>query len=236
MRDPDSPITDRPAAGTARTPDRRVAAAIAVAGVLLVALVTRIFDPFGWFDGEAETASSAAAGDVTLIRIRDAAELKVATGTFSVPVVTDAERSGLRERLPGFVDSEQIVAIYHGDVDATIDLRGLTEEGIDADPQARTITVRVPAPVLSRPSIDHEKSRIVSHQRGILQRLEDAAGEGSVTAREDLDAAAVQAIARAAEESDLEATARTNGEQFLRLLCEQMGYEQVTITYAEPAR
>ena len=54
--------------------------------------------------------------------------------------------------------------------------------------------------------------------------------------KEDLDRAAVDAIARAAEQSDLSATAEANGTRFLTLLVERLGYEQVTIEYAEPAR
>lgn len=238
MRDPDSLSPGGSSTSTvSRKPDRRwIAIALAALVVLAVLLVVRGLDLFGWFGMENPAEQPAAAGDVTLIEIRDLADLNVATGSYSVPVVIDAERTGLRERLPGFVDGEQIVAIYYGDVDAKIDLRGLTAEGVIADPASRTITVRVPAPVLSRPSIDHEKSRIVSHQRGILQRVEDAAGDGSLVAKEELDTAAVNAINRAAEESHLEDTARQNGEQFLRLLCERMGYENITIDYVEPQR
>ncbi|WP_432560559.1 DUF4230 domain-containing protein [Granulicoccus sp. GXG6511] len=217
--------------------DVRLRVAVAVAAVLLVALLVRSFDPFGWFDPAVpEETSAAAAGDVTLIEIREAAELKAASGTFSVPVTMDTPRTGLRQRLPEFLDGEKIVAIYQGDVDATIDLRGLTAEGIEADPASRSITVRVPAPRLSEPRIDHEKSGVVSHQRGVVRRVEDALGDGSLAVREELDRAAVSAIARAAAESDLRATAETNGTRFLTLLCQRLGYERVTIEYAEPAR
>ncbi|WP_425309665.1 DUF4230 domain-containing protein [Ammonicoccus fulvus] len=215
--------------------DVRFRVAVGVAALLLVALVVRSLDPFGWFVPGVEE-SPAAAGDVTVLEIREAAELKAASGTFSVPVVIDVEKTGLRSRLPDFVDGETIVAIYQGDVDATIDLRGLTEDGITADPETRTITVRVPAPVLSRPSIDHDKSRIVSHSRGVVQRLDDALGNGSLAVKEDMDAAAVTALARAADESDLRDTARTQGTHFLTLLCQQLGYEHITIEYAEPPR
>jgi len=230
---------DSPAPAPAPQPpaaDPRLPIALAVAALLLVALLVRSLDPFGWFDPVAEEDAGAAAGDVTLLEIREAAELNVATGRFSVPVVIDAPRTGLRQRLPEFVDGEKIVAIYQGDVDATIDLRGLTAEGIRADPEARSITVRVPSPRLTPPRIDHEASGVISHQRGVVQRVEDALGDGSLAVKEDLDRAAVDAIARAAEQSDLSATAEANGTRFLTLLVERLGYEQVTIEYAEPAR
>lgn len=230
MPDPDALDTNR------RTTDPRLRAAIAVAAVLFVALVVRSMDPFGWFAPTAPSTDGAAAGDVTLLEIREAAELNVATGRFSVPVTVDVVRTGLRERLPDFVDGEQVVAIYQGDVEAIIDLRELSADGITADPQQRTITLRVPAPRLSSPRIDHEKSRLVSHQRGIVQRVEDALGDGSLAVKEELDRAAVTAITRAAAESELADTAEANGTRFLTLLCQRLGYERVIVEYAQPAR
>lgn len=211
-------------------PNRRFVLALAVAALLLVALVLRTVDPFGWFVSE-PPERPAVAGEPTLIAIRDAAELKVASGTFSVPVEVDVEKTGLRSIVPDVVDGERIVAIYRADVDATIDLRVLTEESIEADPQTRTITLRVPPPRLSRPAIDPDHSRIISHDRGVLQRVEDAFGEGSLAAKEVLDVAAVDAIASAAQESNLPETARANGKQFLTLMCQQMGYEDITVEY-----
>ncbi|MDO5681422.1 MAG: DUF4230 domain-containing protein [Propionibacteriaceae bacterium] len=208
-----------------------------MAAVLLVMLLVRSFDPFGWFATSAVSEqNSAAAGDVTLLAIQETAELSVASGRFSVPVTIDVPRTGLRQRLPDFIDGEKIVAIYQGDVDAMIDLRGLTAEGITADPEARSITVRVPAPRLTEPRILHDKSGIVTHQRGVVQRVEDAVGDGSLVVKEELDQAAVSAIVRAAEESDLRATAEDNGRRFLTLLCERLGYVDVTVEYAEPPR
>lgn len=210
---------------------RRYRLSVAAVALLLVALVIRSLDPFGWF-APAVQEEPAVAGEPTLIAIRETAELKAATGTYSVPVEIDLEQTGLRQRLPDFLTQEKIIAIYQADVDATIDLRGLTADSIDADPQTRTITLRVPPPELSRPAIDPENSRIVSHDRGALQRVEDAFGESSLAVKEQLDAAAVEAIDMAARQSDLPQTARANGIQFLTLLCERMGYDHITIEYA----
>lgn len=209
---------------------RRYRIAVGVAAVLLIALVVRSVDPFGWFAAPEETP--AVAGEPTLIAIKETAELKAATGTYSVPVEIDVEKTGLRQRLPDFVDQEKIIAIYQADVDATIDLRGLAADSIDADPQTRTITVRVPQPTLSRPAFDPENSRIISHDRGALQRVEDAFGESSLAVKEQLDAAAVEAVDKAARQSDLPQAARDNGTRFLTLLCQRMGYENITIEYA----
>lgn len=222
-------------APTGRATDPRLKWAVAAAVVLLLALIVRSTDPFGWFDAQ-DTRTAATASDVTLIEIREAAELNVATGWFSVPVILDVSRTGLRDLLPEYVDRERIVAVYQGDVEAMIDLRGLTEDGITADPETRTITVRVPAPRLTEPRIDHGRSQILSHERGVLQRVEDAFGGGSVAVKEDLDRAAVAAIAKAAGDSDLTTTAQQNGTQFLTLLCQQLGYDQVTIEFLPAPR
>lgn len=232
MADPAAPHpstgSGTPSTGSGNT---RFRIAVGVAAVLLIALVVRSLDPFGWFAPVPEEAP-AVAGEPTLIALKETAELKAATGTYAVPVEIDVEKTGLRQVLPDFVDQEKIVAIYQADVDATIDVRGLTADSIDADPQTRTITVRVPQPQLSRPTIDPENSRIVSHDRGALQRIEDAFGESSLAVKEQLDATAVEAIERAARQSDLPRTARENGTRFLTLLCQRMGYEHITIEYA----
>lgn len=212
---------------------RRYRIAVGVAVLLFLALLIRSFDPFGWFVPK-PTETPAVAGEPALITLRDAAELKVATGTYSVPVVIDVQKSGLRGKLPDFLDNEQIVAIYEADVDVLIDLRRLTEDAIEADPETRTIKVTVPAPMLSKPAINPDKSRIISHDRGVIQRLEDALGPGSLEAKERLDQAAVEAIDKAARESNLPEVGRTNGTEFLRLLCEKMGYTNITIEYADP--
>lgn len=227
MADPTNPDATRSVAVLTR----RYRIAVVVAAVLLVGLLVRSLDPFGWFDPVA-VEKHAVAGEPTLIAIRETAELKAASGTFAVPVVVDVEKTGLRQYLPDFVDQEKIIALYQADVDATIDLRGLTADAVKADPQTRTISVRVPAPKLSRPAIDPEKSRIVSHDRGALQRFDDAFGDSSLAVKEQLDTAAVEAIDKAARQSDLPQTARENGTKFLTLLCQRMGYENITIEYA----
>ena len=230
-----SPVANFAPRAAPPPPNTRVRVLVVVVVVLFVALIGRSVDPFGWFEPAAEV-TVAASGEATLLELREAAELTAATGTFSVPVTVDAPRGVLRERLPEFVDSEQIIALYQGEVAATIDLSGLTADGITADPVTQTITLEVPAPQLSSPRIDHARSRIVTHQRGVLQRIDDALGDGSLAVKEDLDRAAIAAIAEAAADSGLQETARINGTRFLISLCQGLGYSEVTVEYAETAR
>ncbi len=144
--------TEQPATGTqpqpAGTRQSRLAKRALIgllAGALALLALLVLVNPLSWLrDQIFGTEDPPVAGDVTLLEIKDTAELKVATGTFSVPVYFRAgEQSGIRRRIPDFIDGNSGVAIYQGSVDATIDLRGLTEGDIDADRNRRTLVSRI---------------------------------------------------------------------------------------------
>lgn len=178
---------------------------------------------------------SPAAGDSTLLEIRRTAELRAATGSYSVPVYYgyDQDKGVLSKIVPDVIDKNSGVAIYQGSIDAMIDLKALQERNIQADKAAGTLTITVPAPVLSQPRVDLTKSRIVAQQRGIGTRVNDFFAGAPLEQRQALDEAAVLALQQAAAESGLEATARENGRDFLTALGRQLGYPSVTVVYAD---
>ena len=67
-------------------------------------------------------------GDTTLLEIRKTAELRAATGSYSVPVYFGMDEHGVNKVIPDIFDANSGVAIYQGSIDALIDLRGLTDE------------------------------------------------------------------------------------------------------------
>ncbi|GAA1792266.1 DUF4230 domain-containing protein [Nostocoides veronense] len=179
--------------------------------------------------------STPAPGDMTLLEIRRTAELRAATGTFSVPVYYgyDKDTGILSKIVPDVIDKDSGVAIYQGSVDALIDLKALEEKNIKADKAAGTLTITVPPPTLTSPKIDLAKSRIVAQQRGIGTRVNDFFASAPLEQRQALDQAAVQALQQAAAESDLQQTARDNGRNFLTALGRQLGFPTVTVIYAD---
>lgn len=212
--------------------DLRLPIAVTVAALLLVALVVRSADPFGWWS-PAASEDRADPGDVVVLELRRTAELTVATGTYQVPVTVELARTGLRAKLPELLDSERVVALYQGDVSAVIDLRELSEDSVRADPQSRSVTVRVPEPTLTRPNLDPAASRVLTHERGAWQRFEDVFDSTPSAQLEQLDQTAADTIAQAAAESDLPQTARDNGVEVLTQLCRALGYTDITIEYVQ---
>lgn len=176
-----------------------------------------------------------APGDTTLLEIRRTAELRAATGSYSVPVYYgyDQDTGILSKIVPDVIDKDSGVAIYQGSIDAMIDLKALEEKNIQADKAAGTLKITVPPPVLTSPKIDLAKSRIVAQQRGIGTRVNDFFASAPLEQRAALDQAAVQALQQAAAESGLTATARENGRDFLTALGRQLGFPTVTVVYAD---
>lgn len=228
------------------TPPARKSAAkpLLITGIttllVLAAIVLLVFrlNPLGQLgDRLFGTEETVSAGGTTLMQIQQTAQLKAATGTFAVPIFLEKEqKSFLGRKLPGSVTGERVVALYQGTVDATIDLQGLTENDIIIDQENNKLTIKMPAPVLSKPNIDEEKSQVVAHTRGVLPRLEDALGDAPLATRERLDDEAVAALTKAANESDLVSIAQKNGQSFLTSLGHSMGYKNVHVIPATDSR
>lgn len=176
-----------------------------------------------------------APGDTTLLEIRKTAELRAATGSYSVPVYYgyDKDKGLLSKIVPDVIDENSGVAIYQGSIDALIDLKSLQDKNIKTDKDAGNLTITVPPPALTTPKIDLDTSRIVAQQRGIGTRVGEFFASAPLEQRQALDRAAVAALQQAAAESGLQATARANGRDFLTALGHQMGYATVTIVYAD---
>lgn len=220
---PASPATDRP------DPNQRRLLLLALVPSLLLVLVAALWaaERFGWLEPEPEVLGA----DAAVVELLEVSRLEVATGTYQVPVFIDATpETGLQSHLPDLVSAERITSIYEGDVDATIDLSGLDESDVTVDEETNSVTIRVPEPVLSAPRIDHSRTEIVSHERGVVQRMEDALGDTPLDTHE-LDSRAAEGISHAAEDSDLPRIARDNGTETLTRIGEALGYDEVTVEY-----
>lgn len=200
--------------------------------VVVVAIAAMLRFAPSWIDmllGRQEKIDS---GSVTLVQLQKTAELKAATGTFSVPVFYTVEKtSKLANVLPDILAGEQVVAIYEGSVDATIDLRNLTDGDISVNKDTNTLSMTVPSPVLSTPRIHHDKSKVVAHNRGLLKRLDDALNDTPLEVRGKLDTEAVEALSKASSESDLQRMAESNGKEFFASLGSSLGFDAVEVTY-----
>ena len=101
------------------------------------------------------------------------------------------------------------------------------------DRSKRSITLRVPRPVLTKPNIDESRSTVVAQNRGLLTRLGELFNERPLAEKDSLDEVAVEALTKAAQDSDLTEKAEQNAREFLTLLANRMGYDDVVVEFVD---
>lgn len=194
-----------------------------VIAVALVALVVvgllNVLDPFG-------THTVDRSGPAVLQRIQTLEEFTAAKASFTQDV--DLEDDSF---LPGFIKGERVTAIVTGSVRATVDFSHLGPGSVHVSDDGRTIRLELPQPQLSGVDIDEGSARIVSRDRGIVDRL---AGVFSSNPTDDtpLFRAAEKKLDAAAKQSDVIAQAKTNTERWLRTFLGAAGFTGVEIDWA----
>jgi hypothetical protein len=190
-----------------------------LAVIALVAIVT--FDPFA-----SDTVDRS--GPTMLEQIRELEEFTAAEGSFT----QDVDLEDDARYLPDFLKGERVIAMVTGTVRATVDFSGLDEDAVQVDESTNTIRITLPEPTLSDADIDESSARIISRDRGLLDRADDFFS-GNPTDDGPLYRAAEEKVEAAARESDLVEEARANTEEWLTTFLGAAGFEQVEITWSE---
>src|SRR3954454_12914873 len=110
--------------------------------------------------------------------------------------VVDIERD--THHIPSFIKGERTVVVASGDVDATVDFRRLGPESVRASWPRREVVITLPAAQVGRARLDLDRTRVVEHDRGLVDRAGDALAsttgddqrEVLLAAQRKLDAAA----------------------------------------------
>ncbi len=198
-----------------------IIAALAVALVLLVLLGVALFDPFA-------TETVDRSGPALLERMRSMEEFTAAEATF----VQDVDLEQDAAYLPDFLKGERVVALVTGEVRATVDFSNLDEDAVVVSDDGTGITVTLPEPELQDAEIEESGTKIVTRERGLIDRLEDVVSSNPFDDRQ-LYAAAETKLDEAAAASDLTDTARENTEEWLRTFLGAAGFEQVEVRWEE---
>jgi len=138
---------------------RGVVAMLAVVLVLWLASLLPNLNPFA-------TRTTDRSQPVLLQSVRNLAQFHAAVGDFQV--VVDIEHDV--PHLPDFVAGERTLFVAAGTVDAYVDLATLPTEALRVDRTARSIEVRLPAAALAEPSLDNDRTYLVTQQRGLWNR------------------------------------------------------------------
>jgi hypothetical protein len=147
--------------------------------------------------------------------------------------VVDIERD--TKHVPSFIKGERTVMVASGDVDAMVDFRQLGPGSVRAAWERREVVITLPAAHLGRARLDLGRTRIVEHDRGVLDRVGDTLGDGSPNDQRELLLVAQQKLDAAARaDRNLLPTAERNTAQMLRRLAMGLGYRKVTVRFSKP--
>jgi hypothetical protein len=228
----DRPVTSSTGAHRPRSGGARLAlAGAAVSLALLSALVLKGLDALPglpelpWGSQEVDRSSPA-----LLTALEDLEEYHAATGTFQV--VVDLERDD--PWLPAAVSGERTTYLATGSVDAVVDLTGLDASAVTLSEDGRSATIVLPPARLDAADVDLAHSRVVSRDRGLLDRV-GGAFRDSPTSEREVAALAERRLDAAAAESDLRERAQENTEQMLTGLARSLGVEDVVVRFEGPA-
>ena len=181
-------------------------------------------NPFG-------TETTVRSGPAVLQSIEPLSEYRAATGNYEL-IIEMQEDSQL---LPSFLRGERTLFVASGSVDAGVEFSGLDEDAITVSDDGRSVTVDLPAPRLFEARVDPDRSRVFDRDRGVFDRLEGLF-EDSPTEDRPLFALSERRLREAAtEDRELLATAARNTRSMLEGMLRGLGFENVTVNFAEEA-
>src|SRR5690606_29348908 len=168
-------------------------------------------------------------GPVLLESMQDLSRFTAASGAFEV--IIDVETG--RRFVPDFLVSRRTLFVAVGSVDAYVEFGGLTEDALVVDETNRTVEVSLPAPELTEPNLDPERSYVYAEERGVANRIRDFFVNDPDGLQEVL-VLAEQRIADAAAESGLRDRAQEHTRQMLTGMFASLGYDVGAITFVAP--
>lgn len=203
-----------------------VAGVAAVVGLLVGGTLGFTFpgNPFGSEEVDRSPA-------VLLNSIEDLARYQAASGSFQV--VIDTERDV--KFVPSIIAGERTFFLAQGTVEGYVDFSGLEATAIEVSDDGRSARVVLPPAVLSEPRIDTEASRVVSRDRGVLDRAGGFFADNPTSERE-LYLKAERRLSAAAAESDLLDRTEENTREMLTGMLQGLGYETVEVVFEEDVR
>ena len=205
-------------------------ALIVVAGMIAAVLVVRAIMP-GLGDLNPFSTKTKDRSQPSLLRsLESLSEYRAATGNYQQLI--DVERDvGF---LPSFLAGERALLIAAGSVDAAVDFSRLDSRSVRVSDDRRAVTVTLPAPHLSDVRVDLRRSRALSTQRGLVNRLGDLFDDDADKQR-DLLLVAERRIGRAARANPrLLRLAERNTRAMLNGMLAALGFERITIRFQQP--
>ncbi|CAN5264979.1 DUF4230 domain-containing protein [soil metagenome] len=197
---------------------------LVVAALLLAGLLLRSLP--GWPSlqfGEEEVDRST---PTLLTSLSDLEEYHAATGTFQV--VVDLERD--TRWLPSLLSGERTTFLATGSVDAVVDFTGLDGSAVSTSADGERVTFSLPPARLDEADVDLPNSRVLSRDRGVLDRVGGVFSD-SPTSERQVAALAEDKLDAAAADSELRERAEDNTRAMLEGLAGALGYSEVVVRF-----
>lgn len=230
----DAPRVEPPPAQVRRGPRRRSPWPLALIVVAVVALVIGagrldlddlLPSPPNPFAEKTVDRSPPA----VLRALEDLSEYRAATGYFQVMV--DLEEDA--KYLPAFIRGERTLFVASGTVDAAVDFSTVADGAIEVSEDRRSVQVSLPAPHLTAPRVDPERSHVVSRDRGVLDRVGSVFSD-SPTGERHLYLAAEKKLEAAARDGDIVRRAEENTRSMLDGMLRSLGFTEVKVHFSPP--
>jgi hypothetical protein len=160
--------------------------------------------------------------------LQDLSEYHAASANLSAVV----ESSNDADYMPGFIKGEDMTYLAVGSVDAVIDFGALAGNAIAISPDGKSVTITLPEPTYAEPRLDLDNSKVLSHNRGLLDRIGSVLGD--TTNEQPLLDLGQRALSDAAAGTELVGRAKSNTTSMLTSMLGALGFEQVTIVFQPP--
>ena len=158
--------------------------------------------------------------------LTDLAELHAAEGRYQVLV--DVEKD--TRYVPSALKGSRVVYSATGSVDALVDLSAVGPGSVRVE--GTTVHLTVPAVRLAEPALDLAQSRVLSRDRGLLDRIGSAVGEER-NPDQQLLVLAEEKVGRAAtEDAQLRERAEANARTTIGSLIRSLGFTDAVIEFA----
>lgn len=216
------------AAGSRPRAVRRVVLAAAVAALAASVGIPRIGDLVPDLSNPFASSETIDRSEPAVLEaLADVAEFKAATANYSI--VLDVEKDA--KWLPSFVKGERTVFLAAGTVDATVDLSTLDAEAITVADDRRSVTIELPAATLSDAVVDPERSRVVSRDRGVVDRVGSMFVDSPTSERGLYLRAGEKLDTAARADAALVDRAEQNTRRMLEGLLVPLGFETVRVQF-----
>ena len=158
--------------------------------------------------------------------LTDLAELHAAEGRYQVLI--DVEKD--TRYVPSALKGSRTVYSATGTVDALVDLSAVGPGSIRVE--GTTVHLTVPAVRLDEPALDLAQSRVISRDRGVLDRIGSAVGDERNPDQQLLGLAQGKVGQAAIEDAQLRQRAEANARTTIATLVKGLGFTDVVIDFA----